>query len=202
MGGGHPAPPHPFTPQNLCILLQYVEDTNLRLESKIIFLKFPRTSWTQFCCRNNVSSFAREHSIVKEANCFRTQKCSGKFQKDFLLSRRKFCVFDICCLWAQKKNHLGNTEETWLNVSRIVSSFVYLNNKFWRLRICVLIFYFLPVCSPMQHCDQHWLKMFLQQCVLVLGRRPLRVVFHWTEFSARNDIFFCLLTPTLRQLVF
>ena len=28
----------------------------------------------------------------------------------------------------------------------------------------------------------------------------LRVVFHWAEFSARND-FFCLLTPSLRQLV-
>ena len=28
------------------------------------------------------------------------------------------------------------------------------------------------------------------------------VVFHWAEFSARNDIFFCLLTPTLCQLVF
>ena len=30
----------------------------------------------------------------------------------------------------------------------------------------------------------------------------LRVVFHWAEFFARNDIFFCLLTPTLHQLVF
>ena len=32
--------------------------------------------------------------------------------------------------------------------------------------------------------------------------RSLRAVFHLAEFSAWNDIFFCLLTPTLRQLVF
>ena len=30
----------------------------------------------------------------------------------------------------------------------------------------------------------------------------LRVVLHWAEFSARSDTFFCLLTPTPRQLVF
>ena len=29
-----------------------------------------------------------------------------------------------------------------------------------------------------------------------------RAVFHLAEFSARNDIFFCLLTPTLSQVVF
>ena len=28
-----------------------------------------------------------------------------------------------------------------------------------------------------------------------------KAIFHWAEFSARNDIFFCLLTLTLRQLV-
>ena len=32
-------------------------------------------------------------------------------------------------------------------------------------------------------------------------RCGLRVVFHQAEFSARNDIFFCFLTPTLRRLV-
>ena len=30
----------------------------------------------------------------------------------------------------------------------------------------------------------------------------LRVVFHQKEFSARNDILICLLTPALHQLVF
>ena len=30
----------------------------------------------------------------------------------------------------------------------------------------------------------------------------LEAVFHYAEFSARNDIFFCLLTPTVHQLVF
>ena len=37
---------------------------------------------------------------------------------------------------------------------------------------------------------------------LLSEKWPLRVVFHWAEFSAWNDIFFCLLTSTLRQLVF
>ena len=42
------------------------------------------------------------------------------FKSIFLLSRRKFCVFNICCLLAQTKNHLGNTEETLTsNVSRL-----------------------------------------------------------------------------------
>ena len=42
------------------------------------------------------------------------------------------------------------------------------------------------------------LKSISQQCNLV----TLKVVFHQAEFSAQNDLFFCLLTPTLRQLVF
>ena len=29
----------------------------------------------------------------------------------------------------------------------------------------------------------------------------LKDVIHWAKFSSRNDIFFCLLTPTLRPLV-
>ena len=44
----------------------------------------------------------------------------GKFQKHFLLPRRRFCVFNICCVGEQTRNHLGNTEETLtLNVSRM-----------------------------------------------------------------------------------
>ena len=30
----------------------------------------------------------------------------------------------------------------------------------------------------------------------------IRVVFHYAEFFARNDIFFCILTLTLRQSIF
>ena len=57
----------------------------------------------------------------------RTQKCVqdakndfGKFQKHFLLPRRRFCVFNIRCLGKQPRNHLGNTEEILiLNVFRM-----------------------------------------------------------------------------------
>ena len=42
------------------------------------------------------------------------------FRSIFLLSRRRFCVFNICCVEEQTRNYLGNTEETLtLNVSRI-----------------------------------------------------------------------------------
>ena len=38
----------------------------------------------------------------------------------FLLSRRRFCVFNVCCIGVQTRKHLGNTEEALtLNVSRM-----------------------------------------------------------------------------------
>ena len=44
----------------------------------------------------------------------------GKFQKHFLLPRCRFCVFNICCMGEQTRNHLGNTEEALtLNASRM-----------------------------------------------------------------------------------
>ena len=36
------------------------------------------------------------------------------------------------------------------------------------------MFCFCPVCSPRQHCEQHWLKMFLQQCFLVCAGLQLQ----------------------------
>ena len=48
------------------------------------------------------------------------KKRFGKFQEHFLLPRRRFCVFNICCVREQTRNHLGNTEETLtLNVSQM-----------------------------------------------------------------------------------
>ena len=45
------------------------------------------------------------------------------FKSIFLLSRRRFCVFYICCVGAQTRKHLGNIEETpTLNVSRMFPS--------------------------------------------------------------------------------
>ena len=54
-------------------------------------------------------------------NASRTQEnVFGKFQKHFLLPRRRFCVCNICCVGEQTRNHLGNTEETLtLSVSRM-----------------------------------------------------------------------------------
>ena len=61
--------------------------------------------------------------------------------------------------------------------------------------------------------NRHWLKIgeeagytsgSVSYSVKVCTRLSLsvvRTVFHWAGFFARNDIFFCLLTPTLLQSV-
>ena len=64
----------------------------------------------QFRC---LKATANKRTLLRKQNCVQAAKnVFGKFQKHILLSRRKFCVFNICCLWAQTKNHLGNTEKT------------------------------------------------------------------------------------------
>ena len=54
-------------------------------------------------------------------NASKTQKMFLKnFKSILLLSRRRFCVFNICCVGAQTRNHLRDTEETLtLDVSRM-----------------------------------------------------------------------------------
>ena len=45
-------------------------------------------------------------------------KCFGQFRKHFLLLRRRFCIFNICCVGEQTRNHLANIGKTLtLNVS-------------------------------------------------------------------------------------
>ena len=62
------------------------------------------------------------------------KKCFCKISKAFLLPRRRFCVFNICCIGEQTRNHLANTEET---LTSNVSSFAYPSNMSWRRRIYV-----------------------------------------------------------------
>ena len=64
---------------------------------------------------------ANEETLLQKENCVQdAKKVFGKFQKHFLLSRCRFCVFNICHVTMQTRNHLGNTEETLtLNVSRL-----------------------------------------------------------------------------------
>ena len=50
----------------------------------------------------------------------RKKNVFGKFPKHILLSRHRFCVFNVCCMESQTRKHLGNTEEALtLNVSRL-----------------------------------------------------------------------------------
>ena len=81
------------------MLLGYANEETLGKHSKSVFLQ----------------CFPCDSSFVQDA-----ENIVGKFQKHFLLPRRRFCVFNICCVGEQTRNHLGNTEETLtLNVSQM-----------------------------------------------------------------------------------
>ena len=57
---------------------------------------------------------------------------------------------------------MGNTTQTLtLNVSQLFTRCLDVDLRLQEM------FCFLPVCSPMQHCEQYSLKIFLQQCFLV-----------------------------------
>ena len=64
---------------------------------------------------------ANKETLLRKQKCVQDAKnVFEKFQKHLLLSRRRFCVFNICRVGEQTRNHLGNTEETLtLNVSRM-----------------------------------------------------------------------------------
>ena len=68
-----------------------------------------------------VKAGASKETLLRKQKCVQdAENVFGKFQKHFLLSRRRFCVFSICCFGEQTRNHLRNTEETLtLNVSRM-----------------------------------------------------------------------------------
>ena len=103
-----------------------------------------------------VKAGANEETLTRKQNCVQDAKnYFWKISKTFLLSRRRFCVFNICYIGAQTRKHLGNTEETLAsNVSRL---FLHLRTQAihfedvefasWKQKM----FCFLPVCSPMQH---------------------------------------------------
>ena len=95
----------------------------------------------------------------------------GKYQKHFLLSRPRFCMLGICCVGAQTRKHLGNTEEKMTsNVFRLFPRLRTQGTYFEDAKFVSRkqkMFCFLPVCSLLQQCEQHWLQMFLQQCFLV-----------------------------------
>ena len=73
-----------------------------RFHAKAIYLAQTR----KHCCGSKIVS--------------RTQNVFGKFQKYILLSRHRFCVLSIYYVGAQRRKHLGNTEEALtLNASRL-----------------------------------------------------------------------------------
>ena len=111
--------------------------------------------------------FPCDSSFVQDA-----ENIFGKFQKHFLLPRRRFCVFNICCVGQQTRNHLGNTEETLtLNVSqmfpRLGTQATYLEDAEFasRKQKCFASF---PFAHPYNIVSKINSKMFLQQCFLVV----------------------------------
>ena len=139
-----------------------------------------------FCCRHfhcvRIEPTRKRRCIEFLTTQTDQSKCDiliDYVQKYFLPSRRRFCVFNTCCMGEQTRNHLENTEETLaLNVSRMVPCFriqaTYLEDAEFASQKQKM-FCFFPVCSLMQHCDQHWLKMFLQQCFVVCVGLTLNV---------------------------
>ena len=97
----------------------------------------PKPPGTDNSIENKLKAGANEGTLLRKQSFVQDAKnVFGKFQKHFLLSRRRFYVFNICCLRVQTENHLGNIEETLtLNVSRL---FPCLRTQvtFWRRRIC------------------------------------------------------------------
>ena len=123
---------------------------------RYLFVKF--THFRHFCdfCEKRKGR-RKQGNIVAEAKLRPgRKKCFWKMSKTFLVSRRRFCVFNICCVGAQTRNHLGNTEET--PTSNVSHSCVPKQHilKTQNLRLgSKKVFCFFPVCSPMQHCEQH-----------------------------------------------
>ena len=78
----------------------------------------------------------------------------AKYQKHFLLSRYKFCVLKVCCVKAQTRKHVGNTEETLTECFPIVlrTQATYFEGAEFASRKQKM-FCFLLACSPMQQCE-------------------------------------------------
>ena len=117
------------------------------------------------CCRNKIASRTRENYFWKLS------------RKRSLLQRRRFCVFSICCVGAQARNskHLRNTEEplTLNNSESALFSSLHTHATYFKdvesASHKQKILCFLPVCSPMQRCEQHRPLMFPQQCFENIG---------------------------------
>ena len=119
-----------------------------------------------------------------------SKQCFGKFQKYFVLSRCSFCVFNICCVEAQTRKRLGDTEE-------ILTKTVF--RIFPRLRTHATyvedvefasLFASFPFCLPMQHLDQRWHKPFLQQFFFVCAGFSSEKAGANEEHCYRNKIAF------------
>ena len=57
-----------------------------------------------------VKACANDEALLQKEDCVQDSKnVFGKFQKHFLLSRRRFCVFNIYYVGLQTRKHLRNT---------------------------------------------------------------------------------------------
>ena len=96
----------------------------------------------------------------------------GNFQKHFFAFMTQIlCVFNLCCLGMQTREHFGNTEEMLtMKASRMFPHLrthaAYAEDAKFASRKQTM-FCFLPVCSPKQQCKQRRHKMLPQQCFLV-----------------------------------
>ena len=103
-----------------CLLLRAGKETNTVYSTQLIS---PETAFLSilFPTITKLKVGANKETLLRKQTCAQDAKnVFGKFQKHFLLPRRRFCVFNICCVGEQTRNYLGNSEETLtLNVSRM-----------------------------------------------------------------------------------
>ena len=109
----------------------YVEDVEFASQKQINVFLLSRllthaTLWAtlktrKHCCRRKIASRTQKN-VLENFN--------------FLLSRCRFCVFNLCCVGMQTRKHLQNTEETLTFLFpclRIPNP----SNIYWRHSICV-----------------------------------------------------------------
>ena len=140
-----------------------------------------------------IKADANKETLLQKQKCIQDAKnVFGKFQKHFLLSRCRFCVFNICCIGEQMRNHLGNTEETLtFNVSRmfprLCTQATYLEDVEFvsRKQKCFASFPFAHPYNTVSNIDS---KCF---CSNVFSFAPTLTRQSWSFTFYSSDICFC-----------
>ena len=141
------------------------------------------------CHVRDTKADANEKAVLRKQNCVQdTKNVFPNFQKHFFAFKMQILCLQY--MLREGANDLGNTEETvTLNVSPSLSRCVPEQHilKIHNFLLGSKPLSFLFICSPMQHCEQHWLRMFLGQWFLVcVGHyASSHTQYLWEEYVAQ-----------------